>query len=119
MDVVPSHELKPRLRVLRRGAIALGPGKADLLQAIDERGSIRDAAGALQMSYMRAWTLVQTMNGCFRQPLVDAGRGGARRGGARLTATGRRALRLYRAMEHAARRVARPSWNELRKLLKP
>ena len=51
------------------------------------------------MSYMRAWKLLQTMNSCFREPLVDTARGGAGHGKATLTATGRAALTLYRRME--------------------
>jgi molybdate transport system regulatory protein len=51
------------------------------------------------MSYMRAWNLVQTMNGCFRKPLVGALRGGSHRGGAALTPLGARILELYHEME--------------------
>src|SRR5436190_3906502 len=51
--------LRPRLRVLRGQEIVLGPGKADLLDAIARTGELRRAAGELNMSYMRAWKLVQ------------------------------------------------------------
>ena len=60
-------------------------GKADLLDAVARTGSIRAAAEALEMSYMRAWTLIRTMNAAFRSPLVEKIRGGAGQGGARLT----------------------------------
>lgn len=58
--------------------IAIGPGKADLLSAIAETGSIAAAGRRLDMSYRRAWLLVETMNRCFRAPLVEAAKGGAR-----------------------------------------
>lgn len=65
------------------------------------------------MSYMRAWKLLQTMNSCFREPLVDTARGGSGHGKATLTATGRAALTLYRRMEREAERAIEPAWREL------
>ena len=110
--------LVPRLRVMRGPTILLGPGKADLLDAIDRLGTIRDAANELDMSYMRAWKLVQTMNDGFRQPLVVVHRGGPARGGAELTATGRAVLRFYRALESDALEATKATWAKLRKLLR-
>ncbi|HEY0370582.1 MAG TPA: LysR family transcriptional regulator [Thermoanaerobaculia bacterium] len=95
--------VRPRIRVtLDDGTILLGPGKADLLDAIAQTGSIRAAAESLEMSYMRAWSLVKTMNAGFRSPLVEKVRGGAEQGGARLTERGERVLALYRRMERRA-----------------
>lgn len=92
----------PRLRVLLGAAIAIGPGKADLLDAIAASGSISAAAKRMGMSYRRAWLLVDTMNGCFRGPLVAAARGGSGGGGARLTPLGENVLARYRDMESKA-----------------
>ncbi|HEV3455395.1 MAG TPA: LysR family transcriptional regulator [Thermoanaerobaculia bacterium] len=108
----------PRIRVLRGSEIALGPGKVALLDAIHAGGSITAAARTLGMSYMRAWKLVQTMNACFREPLVTTRRGGKTHGSAVLTATGERALALYRAMEAESRDAMAATWRELRLLLK-
>ena len=107
----------PRMRVLRGENIALGPGKADLLASIGETGSIREAADRMGMSYMRAWTLIKTMNACFREPLVVAARGGKNRGGAVLTMTGRTVLKLYRALEERSVKACAGTWREFRKLL--
>src|SRR2546428_12521008 len=63
-------EARPRWRLTRGKEIALGPGKADLLGAIDRRGSVSAAARALEMSYRRARLLGETMNRCFGRPLV-------------------------------------------------
>ena len=104
-----------RLRVTRGTDIALGPGKVDLLEAIATKGSITAAARSLGMSYRRAWLLVDTMNRCFREPVVDAEKGGKRGGGTRLTATGVEAVRRYRRVEQLA---AGASANEMRALLK-
>lgn len=83
-------ELQTRLRVVVGDEIALGPGKADLLEQIAKTGSIAEAAKNLDMSYMRAWTLVKTMNAIFRTPLVIANRGGSERGGAALSDDGQK-----------------------------
>jgi molybdate transport system regulatory protein len=91
-----------RLRLTVGADIAVGPGKADLLTAIAEEGSIAAAGRRLDMSYRRAWLLVETMNRCFRAPLVEAAKGGARGGGARLTPLGADVLDRYRRMESLA-----------------
>lgn len=96
---------RPRWRLTRHGAIALGPGKADLLEAIATRGSISSAALALGMSYRRAWVLVAAMNAAFRQPLVKTS--SRRRAGAALTEDGREVLRLYRRIEAKSLAAAR------------
>ena len=91
-----------RVRILSGSAIAMGPGKADLLEAIAETGSISAAARRMRMSYRRAWLLVHTMNECFDEPLVAAAKGGKAGGGAELTATGDRVLTTYRELSEIA-----------------
>lgn len=112
----PSIELKPRLIV--KGARAMGPGKADLLEHIGATGSISAAAKAMGMSYSRAWQLVDTMNQAFREPLVEAASGGRRGGGARITATGAAVLAKYRALQAALDREAGKHFAKLAALLK-
>ncbi len=114
----PAVFLKPRLRLVRGATILLGPGKADLLAAVRDTGSLRRAAARLGMSYMRAWTLVKTMNTAFRDPLVALARGGAGRGGAALTPTGEKVLALYRAMEHKCARAAAGDAGKLKRFLR-
>jgi len=106
------------LRILCGEEVALGPGKADLLAAIAETGELRRAAAHLGMSYMRAWKLVQTMNRCFREPLVETVRGGARRGAARLTPTGRLAFSLYTRMERQSLSATRAAFARLARLIR-
>lgn len=112
-------QLLPRLRVNCGRDIALGPGKVELLELVAETGSIARAAAKMEMSYMRAWTLIKTMNACFREPIVETVRGGSERGGARLTKTGQAALELYRRMEQEAISANSKSWKQLLRLLKP
>jgi molybdate transport system regulatory protein len=96
------HFPAPRLRVLYGSAIAIGPGKADLLDAIARTGSISAGGRALGMSYRRAWLLIDAMNRSFREPVVAAAKGGAHGGGARLTPFGAEVLACYRALESDA-----------------
>jgi molybdate transport system regulatory protein len=93
---------RPRIRVQLGTAFAIGPGKADLLEAIAESGSISAAARRMDMSYRRAWLLLDTMNRCFREPVVDTATGGKGGGGAQITSFGRTVLSSYRAMEARA-----------------
>ncbi len=110
--------VRPRIRIVSDdGTIVLGPGKADLLAAIARTGSIRAAARELDMSYMRAWTLIRIMNGVFRSPLVEKVRGGSEQGGARLTPRGAEVLAIYERMEKEAERAVAGAWKELRKHL--
>ena len=94
--------LKPQIRILFRKAIAMGPGKADLLRAIDQTGSISAAARQMEMSYRRAWLLVDTMNQAFKWPVVVTLTGGKAGGGAAVTEFGKEVLRRYSDMEKIA-----------------
>ena len=90
--------LKLKLQLYCGDEIAMGPGKADLLEAIQRTGSISAAGRALGMSYRRAWLLVDTMNRCFRAPLVETHPGGGKNAGAKVTSDGEAALTAYRAL---------------------
>lgn len=93
--------LKLKAQILVDGEIALGPGKADLLEAIDAHGSISAAGRALGLSYRRAWLMVDAMNRLFAEQLVQTSRGGP--GGAALTAEGHAVLAVYRRLEQSLR----------------
>src|SRR5580692_2196957 len=92
---------------------ALGPGKIRLLEAIGATGSISQAGRALDMSYRRAWLLVDDMNRCFRAPVVTTQGGGAKGGGAALTPFGRALIEQYRAIEARAMAAASPQLRAL------
>ena len=77
----------------------LGPGKVALLERIKEHGSISAAARTMDMSYRRAWLLVESMNGLFGKPTVQTRIGREDGGGAVLTPFGERLVHLYRLME--------------------
>ncbi len=86
----------------------LGPGKIRLLELVAKTGSISAAARAMEMSYRRAWLLVEESNTLFAAPLVESSTGGVGGGGARLTDLGHAVIAAYRGIEKdAAHMVAR------------
>ncbi|MGQ0443406.1 MAG: winged helix-turn-helix domain-containing protein [Methylophilaceae bacterium] len=85
-----------KIRIAKGRSIAMGPGKADLLEHIEANGSISAAAKKMKMSYRRAWELVDMMNSSFTQPLVSTSPGGAHGGGAQVTEFGFFILKSYR-----------------------
>lgn len=95
------------MRVTAGDVVAIGPGKVELLEAIERTGSITAAAKSLGMSYRRAWMLLDTLNRSLREPAVESARGGGRGGGSALTDTGRRLVDLYRRIEATSASAAR------------
>ena len=108
----------PRLRVVLGHDIAVGPGKADLLEGIRETGSIAAAGRRMGMSYKQAWLLIDTMNRCFTKPLVEAAKGGKSGGGAHLTALGEDVLARYRRMQGATERVIADDLAALKRVMR-
>ena len=94
------------LRILGSGSPAMGPamgpGKAELISRIDATGSISGAAREMDMSYRRAWQLVEAINASFTEPVVVTAIGGKRGGGALVTDYGRELVARFHAMEDKA-----------------
>jgi len=97
---------------------ALGPGKIRLLEAVGRTGSISQAGRLLDMSYRRAWLLIDDLNQCFREPVVTTQSGGAQGGGAALTPFGQELIETYRAIEARAVAAVRPQLRELEDALR-
>ena len=95
----PSDPPSLRIRIVFGDEAMLGPGKIDLLEHIRDTGSIAAGGRRMNMSYKRAWLLVEEMNRAFREPLVVSTRGGAQGGGARLTDAGEAVVAHYRRLE--------------------
>ncbi|MFT3819920.1 MAG: LysR family transcriptional regulator [Rubrivivax sp.] len=91
-----------RARITAGELIAIGPGKIALLEAIERTGSITAAAKSLDMSYRRAWVLLDEVNRSLRLPAVDSAKGGSAGGGSVLTEAGRELVTLYRRIEQTA-----------------
>lgn len=115
---IGSLKLKPQL--FCGAERAMGPGKADLLDAIAVHGSISAAGRALGMSYRYTWLQVDGMNRCFGERLVETTAGGGIKGGAVVTDYGMRILTAYRALEADLTQTARehPRLTELEGMLR-
>ena len=116
----PQNASGPSLRIkIRMGDSAIGPGKIALLELIESKGSISAAARAMDMSYRRAWHLIDTLNANFDRPLIETSVGGARGGGARLSEDGRELIRRFREVRKGLNREAAPLLDWLEKTCRP
>jgi len=96
----------------------IGPGKIALLEAIAKSGSISAAARSLEMSYRRAWLLVEEINNALREPAITAATGGRYGGGAVLTPIGKEIVTHYRAIETRAKKSANVEFRALERLMR-
>ena len=92
----------------------IGPGKIQLLENIDACGSISAAGRAMDMSYKRAWDLVDEINRICRHSAVERQTGGKNGGGASLTPFGLSLVARYRKIERAAASAVREELMALR-----
>ncbi|MBB5986547.1 winged helix-turn-helix domain-containing protein [Sphingobium lignivorans] len=115
--MVRKGALKLKAQIFCGDQPAIGPGKADLLEAIDREGSIAAAGRAMGMSYRRTWMLVDTMNRSWKDKLVETTKGGGPSKGARLTDCGRTVLDAYRALEQQLAEAAEGRLRTLTALL--
>ena len=102
-----------RFRIDFTPACSLGPGKIELLEAIENAGSLRQAAQSLGMSYRRAWLLLDALNRSFSEPAATASVGGQGGGGARLTPFGNELVRHYRAAAKSIEALARSEFQPI------
>ena len=112
-----SAHLNLKLRIYNDAEIAFGPGKAELLLAIHTTGSISKAAKQMNMSYRRAWQLVDTMNRNFISPLVTTQTGGSHGGGAQVTAFGLEVVEKYQQMQTIAKQSVESEMVDFSKLI--
>ena len=92
----------------------LGPGKIALLKAIIETGSISAAAKTMDMSYRRAWALINELNNMFTKPCVESATGGVGGGGATVTKFGKRVIAAYGRLEKQFAKAAAAEFKSLR-----
>ncbi len=110
--VAPLPTLSVRIDLDAEGRI--GPGKIQLLEKIQQFGSISAAGRAMDMSYKRAWDLVDEINRIGRQPAVERQTGGKNGGGAALTPFGASLVARYRKIERDAASAVRKELVALR-----
>jgi molybdate transport system regulatory protein len=108
-----------RMRIRKGDTIALGPGKVALLEAVREHGSISAAARSLEMSYRRAWLLIDELNRSLKSPATVSEQGGQSGGGCVLTPVGENIIRLYRDVEARAHEACARQIAALTRLMAP
>ena len=87
------------------GKLLMGSGRVELLEQIDELGSISAAARSMKLAYRNAWLWVEAMNRLAPMPLVEKATGGAHGGYARLTDAGRQIIKEYREKRARVRKI--------------
>jgi molybdate transport system regulatory protein len=115
----PPAQARFRMRITKGETIAIGPGKISLLEAVREHGSISAAARSLDMSYRRAWLLIDELNRSLQAPATISEQGGQSGGGCVLTPVGEDIVRLYRDIERIADEACAAKIASLMSLLKP
>jgi molybdate transport system regulatory protein len=113
-----SPEVRFRMRIRQAESVAIGPGKVDLLEAVQKHGSISAAARSLGMSYRRAWLLIDELNRTLKSPATVSEAGGAAGGGCVLTPVGEKIIFLYRDIEEQAARTCAPQISALTRMMK-
>jgi molybdate transport system regulatory protein len=111
-------EVRFRMRIRKGEVVALGPGKVELLEAVREHGSISAAARSLDMSYRRAWLLIDELNQSLKSPATVSEQGGQSGGGCVLTPVGENIVRLYRDVEAQAEAACAKQIDELIRMIR-
>jgi len=93
------YKIKSRFWICTEEGTFLGEGRVALLSEIEKFGSISKAAKAMEMSYKKAWELVNSMNSQSDEPLVKRTIGGTGGGGTVLTDAGKKAIKVYKEID--------------------
>lgn len=94
-----NYSIKSKLWIEVNGNIILGEGRTQLLKAIEKEGSLSAAAKSLNMSYKKAWKLVDIVNKNAKEPLVITSTGGTGGGGAEVTPYGKDLIKQFEALK--------------------
>jgi molybdate transport system regulatory protein len=89
------YKIKSRIWIETKEHVLLGEGRIRLLKAIEETGSLSKAAKTLQMSYKKAWHLIDAVNKAAKKPVTISRIGGKDGGGAQLTPYGKTLIRAF------------------------
>tara|TARA_R110002049_G_scaffold309212_2_gene518718 strand:+ start:2202 stop:2540 length:339 start_codon:yes stop_codon:yes gene_type:complete len=84
-----AYKIKSRIWIESKGHVLLGEGRVQLLKAIDDTGSLSKAAKSLNLSYKKAWSLLDSINKSAKTPVTINSIGGKGGGGAELTDYGK------------------------------
>lgn len=87
----------------KQGKRFFGPGPVELLEYIEETGSINRAAKKMNMSYKKAWEIVNNLNNATPRPLVITVIGGEKGGGSSISEEARDMIRYHRQLRERFR----------------
>lgn len=90
-----SYKIKSRVWIEYDDHVLLGEGRVQLLKAIEETGSLSKAAKTLNLSYKKAWNLIDSVNKSAEKPVTINSTGGKGGGGAQLTEYGKSLIRVF------------------------
>ena len=89
------YKIKSRIWIEADDNVLLGEGRVRLLKAIDEKGSLSKAAKSINLSYKKAWTLIDAVNKSAKKPVTESNIGGKGGGGAKLTNYGKKLIEAF------------------------
>ena len=99
--------------VVARNEAKLGPGTSRLLALIDQCGSVRHAAEAMDISYGKTWKIIRDVEDALGQQVVSRQQGGPRGGSAYVTEAGHELIRRYDQVTADIRKYAEERFNEV------
>ena len=109
---MPYH-VKNRIWIIDQEGTFLAEGRIELLKHIATTGSISKAAKAMNMSYKKAWEMVNSMNKSAKEPLLVKAIGGVKGGGSQLTDYGKEVIEKYQQLKARSQEAIQEIMNEL------
>ena len=100
-------EIRIRCWIENEGQKLFGPGPFQLLQLIDENGSIAAAAKKMDMSYKKAWDIINHLNNSLKDPVVISKKGGSKGGGAIVTSKGKELIHAFEVLNQKLQHTIR------------
>jgi len=90
-----NYKIKSRIWIESNNKVLIGEGRVNLLRAIGETGSLSKAAKSLDLSYKKAWQLLDSVNKSAKKPVTINSIGGKGGGGAELTEYGKSLILIF------------------------
>ena len=89
------YKIKSRIWIEADDNVLLGEGRVRLLKAIEKTGSLSKAAKSINISYKKAWTMMDAVNKSAKKPVTESSVGGKGGGGATLTEYGKKLIETF------------------------
>ena len=93
--------------------LIFGGGKTQILELIDQTGSISEAAKKVGMNYKKAWSHIQILQEFLEDELVISSKGGKGQGGTVLTPKAKEIMQTYKTLQDDIRKYTQKRYKEL------